>query len=255
MLYLQLSAYVIVLFLWALPILNPVKVMAVTFHEISHAVVALLTGGRVFGYAISPAGAGVTFGVGGNFLLILLAGYLGSCLWGVLLYYAALRWRPGACLLGLEFFFLSTAYFGWLNNATLIFGLGSMLFMTLLFWTPSWIQAMFVRLVGSACCLYAPLELVGDIFRAGRSPKVMGYSTQSDLMQLAEYLDISPIMIGGVLFILQMLLLFVLVRWSCRAAARAEIRREYRYAKLLKQRLKEVQGGRKVYVIPTKKEW
>lgn len=45
MLYYQLAAYGIVLLLWLVPIPNPVKLLAVTFHELSHGIVALLTGG------------------------------------------------------------------------------------------------------------------------------------------------------------------------------------------------------------------
>ncbi|NJL72945.1 MAG: hypothetical protein HC888_16045, partial [Candidatus Competibacteraceae bacterium] len=122
--------------------------VAVTFHEISHGIAALLTGGRVFGYAISPGGGGVTFGVGGHYLTILLAGYLGSCLAGTLLYVASVRWKPASAIIAIELFILATAYLGWLTNATVLYRpLVHLALMTAILWTPEWTQLLYIRVL------------------------------------------------------------------------------------------------------------
>jgi hypothetical protein len=219
LLYWQIVAYVVVLFLWALPIPNPIKVLAVTFHELSHAVVAILTGGRVFGFAISPSGAGATFGTGGNFFLILIAGYIGSVLFGALLYRLSVRWRPVTCILTLEVFILASGLMGWLNEFTMVFGLGSMFIMLVLLWTPQAFTIFVIRLIGSACCIYAPLEVVGEITRLDQAPRVMGDAPRSDMVQLAEVLNVHPAVVGLVLFAAQATILFYIIRWTCSAGA------------------------------------
>lgn len=240
MLYQQAGAYAIVLLLWMLPVPNPVKVLAVTFHELSHAIAAIATGGSVFGFAIAPNGAGVTFGIGGNFFLILIAGYLGSGLWGALLYAASVRWRAQSCLIALEIFVLFTAFFGWLNDFTAVFGLASIALMTALFWMPEGIQVFFVRLVGSACCCYAPLEIAGELFRLGRAPQVMGHQTASDVDQLATLLNLPAALVVAVLLAFQFGLLYGVVRWTCRVGAKRALRSEGGEKKAIREQLKEL---------------
>jgi hypothetical protein len=240
LLYQQAAAYAVVLFLWVLPLPNPVKVLAVTFHEISHALMAVATGGSVIGFAIAPNGAGVTFGIGGNLFAILIAGYLGSCLWGALLYYLSVEWRAATCLLALEVFVLVTAVFGWLNDFTAWFGLGSVALMTALFWTPTWAQTFFIRLVGSACCCYAPLEVAGELFRMGSAPRVMGHHTASDVDQLASMAGIPAALIIVVLLAAQFALVYGLVRWTCKHGAKGEVRAEWREEQAIRARIKEL---------------
>lgn len=222
----QLAAYLLVALFWILPLPNPIKMAAVTFHEISHGIAALLTGGRVFGYAVSPSGAGVTFGVGGNYLLILFAGYLGSSLSGALLYVASVRWKPAAAIIAVEIYILATAYFGWLSNATVLYGLMSMALMTALLWTPVWVQKFYLQLLGSACCLYAPLEIISDMVDSGSPPSVLGHFIASDIVQIAEYLQASILLVGFVILLLQVSLVVGLIRWTCAAVARQRLREE-----------------------------
>ncbi len=248
-LYLQLAGYALVLLLWALPLPNPVKVLSVTLHETSHALAALLTGGRVFGFAISPTGAGVTFGIGGYFPLILVAGYLGSSLWGIAIYYISVRWRPKTCLVAMQCAVLATALLGWLSADTLWFGLSSMAVMTALLWTRRSVQLFFVRLAGSACCLYAPLEVVTDVLGVHWSPSVMGYTTQSDIAQLAELFSLPTLVAGPTLIALQLGLVIALLRWTCRESARHEIKREKAALRHIRRRIAELRNFKRVYTI------
>lgn len=224
LLYMQFAAYFVVLAIWALPIPNPIKLLAVTFHEVSHAITALLTGGRLFGFAIDPAGAGVTMGIGGNMTLILIAGYIGSSLWGVALYRISVTWDTRYALLSLVFFLIGSAMLGWLTEQTAFFGLGSLALLVALYKAPVWAQQFAIQLAGSACCLYAPLELLGEVARYGLAPTVLGMETQSDIAQLSTLWGIPRAVVGIAILALQIALLVYLVQWTCKNGARAAVR-------------------------------
>lgn len=59
--------------------------LVIAFHEFSHAITAVLTGGRVKSISLDPHEGGVTHMLGGNNAITLPAGYLGSSLIGALL--------------------------------------------------------------------------------------------------------------------------------------------------------------------------
>ena len=70
---------------WDNPLLLPLKLLVVFFHEMGHAIAVLLTGGGVVDLAVGLDQGGHTLSRGGNRFLILNAGYLGSLLSGVVL--------------------------------------------------------------------------------------------------------------------------------------------------------------------------
>ncbi len=59
------------------------------FHEISHGLAALLTGGMIHNITLSFDGSGVCTTGGGSRFLISFSGYAGSALWGLLIYSVA----------------------------------------------------------------------------------------------------------------------------------------------------------------------
>ena len=70
-----------------IPIVNiPFTWIMVFFHEISHALITLLTGGSVQKISIHITGSGICYSTGGIRFLILQAGYLGAIFWGVTIY-------------------------------------------------------------------------------------------------------------------------------------------------------------------------
>lgn len=73
---------IIALFYWHSPVLLPIKLLTVFFHELSHAIATLLTGGKVYGIDLQLNQGGATYITGGWRLVSLTAGYLGSLLWG-----------------------------------------------------------------------------------------------------------------------------------------------------------------------------
>lgn len=58
------------------------------FHEISHGLAALVSGGRIVSVALETNGAGLCVTLGGSAFLITFSGYAGTVLWGMLIYKA-----------------------------------------------------------------------------------------------------------------------------------------------------------------------
>jgi hypothetical protein len=227
LLYMQLAADAVVLLLWLVPVPNPVKLLAVTFHEVSHGIAAILTGGRVFGFALAPGGGGVTLGIGGSLPVILLAGYIGSSLWGIGLYYISVKWKPAASLISLEVVLIASAFFGWLNDYTMTFGMGALVLLTAVFAVPSnTLKRFFVQIVGSACCLYAPLDVLSDIVSLRGPLMIDDVETMSDVRQMADLSGIPAPLIGFFILLVQTAVLIGIVRWTCRHGAREHLHEE-----------------------------
>ena len=75
--------------LWDTPVVYPLKIFVVLLHEVSHALVVVATGGTLDRITLDPLQGGATYFAGGNAFLALSAGYLGSLLWGGLMFSAS----------------------------------------------------------------------------------------------------------------------------------------------------------------------
>ncbi|MGL4474590.1 MAG: M50 family metallopeptidase, partial [Shewanella sp.] len=85
----------VALLLARLPIIGvPFNWLESYFHELSHALMTVLTGGQVSHIQLFVNGAGFCFSHGGAPIFIGLSGYLGASLWGLLLYQLTL-WPKG----------------------------------------------------------------------------------------------------------------------------------------------------------------
>lgn len=88
-------ALVVVAILWNIPQLSflvyPLRLFVTYVHEACHSLAALLTGGQVLGFLVSPDGSGLAVTAGGSRWLIIPAGYLGAALFGSLLFFFSNR--------------------------------------------------------------------------------------------------------------------------------------------------------------------
>lgn len=86
---------VVVYILWNVPafdiVMYPLRLFVTYVHEAGHSLAALVTGGQVIGFLVSPDGSGLATTAGGNRIIILMAGYLGAAAFGSLLFYAVNR--------------------------------------------------------------------------------------------------------------------------------------------------------------------
>ncbi len=70
-----------------IPILSwPLEWFETFFHEISHGLMALLTGGSIARIELHLMGSGLCYTVGGVHFLVSFSGYAGAVMWGALLY-------------------------------------------------------------------------------------------------------------------------------------------------------------------------
>lgn len=221
----QAGLFVLVLIVWPLPIINPIKLLVVLIHEISHVVAAYATGGVVFGIVIDPGGAGATLGIDGSPLTIALAGYAGSLLIGILLYVLVVRWEPfevwvvvcALCGLSLAF--------GWLDKFAMTFGVGAMVLMLLGVAFGPRIKLFLLRWIATTCCLYPIIDVLGEVWKRGDlGLKVNGKEVGSDVIELAKLLDIPAWTIGGVWIVLGLSAVVTMAMWSANYEARREVR-------------------------------
>ncbi|CAF9941314.1 MAG: hypothetical protein HETSPECPRED_003049 [Heterodermia speciosa] len=163
-------AYVVLIaLLWNIPyirgVLYPFKMLVIAFHEFSHAITSLLTGGKVESISLDPREGGVTKMRGGVSAITLPAGYLGSSLIGALLIFCGFdivaskvaSFVLAAC-------FLLTLWWGkkdWLTISTILAAVG----LLVACWFIAHAEALrfVVLFIGVMSALYSVWDICDDL--------------------------------------------------------------------------------------------
>ncbi|QEP43631.1 M50 family peptidase [Ectothiorhodospiraceae bacterium BW-2] len=203
-----------VVLLWQSPVIYPLKLLVIFFHEMSHALMALVTGGRVYSMEVNRLQGGLVQSSGGSRFLILTAGYLGSLFWGALIYLLALhssRDRWIAALLGVVLLTITLLFVR--NGFGVVFGLLSGVALLLLarFGQP-WLNDLVLRLIGITSLLYVPLDIISDT--------LLRSHLLSDARMLAEEFGGSTILWG----ILWLVISLIVIYWVLRSRQRIELK-------------------------------
>jgi hypothetical protein len=163
---LAMSAIVMVFF-WHHPFIMPLKVFVVFLHELSHAIGALFTGGKIEFISINWDESGFTRTRGGNFLAITSAGYLGSILIGSMMLRTAIIARSEkivSVFIGAVLIIFPLIIVQKLSQSVFIMGI----VWGLAFITSGLLSVLFSRLIlfvmGGLTSLYSVYDL-GDFFR------------------------------------------------------------------------------------------
>ena len=153
-------------FLWDTPVVYPLKVFVVLLHEVSHAAMALATGGTVDHIVLDPRQGGACYCPGGNAFLTLSAGYLGSLLWGAALITGAQAKRIRSELLigfiGAVVIVLTALYVR--STFGVVFGVGFGL--ALVYSSrrlPAGVNHVLLLALGLTSTLYAVLDIKSDV--------------------------------------------------------------------------------------------
>lgn len=180
---------------WSHPALTPLKVLVVFFHEGSHALATLLTGGTVIEMEIVAAQGGHVLSRGGWPFVIISAGYLGSLLWGSMILVLASRSKADRAImaaLGIVMLSLTVLYVR--NGYGLSFGLlGAALALASAKFLPVWWNDVALKFIGLVTMMYVPLDIFSDTLARSH--------LQSDARILADYLG-GPTMFWGALWLL-----------------------------------------------------
>jgi len=192
-----------VFLLWNYPVLYPLKLLVVFFHESSHALMTIATGGSVETLVLDPMQGGHVISVGGDRFLTLTAGYLGSLLWGVIIYLVAVRTeldKPLMILLGLAVMTIAAFFsqdlfaliFAGVTGVVLIFS-GWMLI--------NEINDMVLRVIGMTNLMYVPLDIYSDTIARSELP--------SDAFMLAAEFGGTTWLWGGIWLLISVVLVIV----------------------------------------------
>jgi len=206
--------FAVIWWFWDTQWVYPLKMFVVLLHELSHGLVAVVTGGYIDKIVLDPAEGGACHCPGGSAFLTLSAGYLGSLVWGGLLViggHELRRWsRPITLVIGLAVVALSVAYVR--GSFGLVFGV---LFGLSLVATGRLLPAVANRVVlttlGLTSCLYALLDIKSDVIDR---PEL-----QSDARMLAEMTGVPTLVWGGLWILVALAFSGLLLRRAYRKSA------------------------------------
>lgn len=200
-----LATTIIIVTLWDTWAVYPLKILVVFFHELSHGITAIATGGRIVEVQINSMQGGLCLTQGGSRFLTLSAGYLGSLILGGLLLLSASHFKRKniPCLvLGLVLFATTIYYvrpvigFGFFFGA--VVGIG---FVAAAQKLPNEINGIVLTVIGLTSTLYAVLDIKSDILdRPG---------ARSDAAMLSELTGIPTLLWGAAWMLVSICLAFV----------------------------------------------
>ena len=195
------------------PLLWPVHLFVTFIHEAGHSLAALITGGEVLKFEVSPNGSGRAVTAGGYPALILPAGYLGAALFGSALFFLSSRnpkWTRGLSIfLGLSIIVLTVLYarpdqFG--NLTANIIGIGFGVAMVALGWLAPRIVNVFLL---NTLAILTGLNAVMDLSFLVRFPDAGIGDVMNDAAAFAA--EYTPLLPGSVVaFIWSAIAIFML---------------------------------------------
>jgi hypothetical protein len=161
------TAFIVVFILWNVPRLSAVSYpfrLFVTFvHEAGHGLAAIISGGRLDGFVISPDGTGYARTSGGSLALILPAGYLGAALFGAILFYFSNTIRQTrliAVTLGVCLVIIALLFTGIISTAGIVGGVSGLLLIYLGWRGSEMLTLLTLNLTAVMTGLHAVLDLV-----------------------------------------------------------------------------------------------
>lgn len=176
----------------------PLKILIVFFHEVSHAIATVLTGGDVVSLSISADQGGLVMSRGGNRFITLTAGYLGSLMIGVALLLAATRTnadRTVMAICGVVTLVIAGLYVRELFALAFTVGTGIAM-LSMARYLGHHANDLILRVIGLTSVIYVPYDIFSDTI--ARS------NLRSDARMLAEEFGGTTIMWGGLWLIISL---------------------------------------------------
>ncbi|MCC6152406.1 MAG: M50 family metallopeptidase [Candidatus Hydrogenedentes bacterium] len=187
---------IVIVVLWDTWAVYPLRLLVVFFHELSHGIAAVVTGGSIVEIQMNAQEGGLCITRGGNRFLTLSAGYLGSLLWGGAILLFATRTKGSQIVLELLGGLLIVVTLIWVRPLIgfgVGFGLATGLVLIALanFLKPMATELILI-VIGLTSCLYAVLDIKSDILDRPHAV--------SDAVLLADVTGV-PALVWGVLWL------------------------------------------------------
>ncbi|KAF8898224.1 peptidase M50B-like-domain-containing protein [Gymnopilus junonius] len=185
-------------------IIYPFKLLTVGFHEMSHALMGVLTCAKIHSIELDPDEGGATSMSGGIPWLTLPAGYLGSSFIGACLIACGFNTDASkVASLVMAVFFLFTLWWArrnWLSWL-LIIGMSGLI---VLFWFVAGGEALryLVLFIGVMSCMYVLWDVVDDT--------VARKVNSSDASAFADLIGCCPSQVWGIVWLIQAFVFFAL---------------------------------------------
>ncbi|MCX7797267.1 MAG: M50 family metallopeptidase [Melioribacter sp.] len=206
-LFITTSIIFLCLLIWDTKLLFPLKLLVTLLHEISHAIACILTGGRVLEIDINSELGGKCLSEDGNTFIISIAGYFGSFLFGVSIFYSSYKTNIKAPLLIFLLIIILLFSANILNNKflgfiTILIVISLLLIVKLI---PGIISNYILRIIGLISCIYVLFDMKSDIFSKNYY--------LSDVSTIAELSGI-PYYVWGIIWLIVTIsgLLFLIVK-------------------------------------------
>jgi hypothetical protein len=179
---LPLIMFLVAMYFWESTFVLPIKYLTVFFHELSHGLAAIFTGGSIDRIELSSNQGGVCWTRGGIRLIVVSAGYLGSLIWGAaILIFAVTSKHDRKAVAGLGFLLLAVTLL-WVRN---LFGVGlcigtGLALLAMAKYATDFVCDQFLKFLGLTSCFYVLLDIKSDLIDRSISC--------SDASKLAEML-------------------------------------------------------------------
>ena len=204
-----LSFILIISFLfWDTYLVYPIKLFVVLIHEISHAISAILSGGKVITFNIGFDLSGKCETENGNNILIAASGYLGSLLFGLIIFYSTYNKKIGKWLLFIIAILILITSVSLMQNfsLTLLAVLYSVLLFVSAFFLQVRIDSYILKLFGMLSCVYVLFDIKEDVLSTN--------SAISDASILSDLINVPTIVIGLIWLIISLAGIFLVMKLS-----------------------------------------
>lgn len=187
---------IIIVALWDTWAVYPLRLLVVFFHELSHGMAAVVTGGSIVEIQMNAQEGGLCITRGGSRFLTLTAGYLGSLMWGGAILLFATRTKGSQIVLELLGGLLIVVTLIWVRPL-IGFGVGfglatGLVLIALANFLKPMVTELILIVIGLTSCLYAVLDIKSDILDRPHAV--------SDAVLLADVTGV-PAMVWGVLWL------------------------------------------------------
>ncbi len=208
--WLSIILVIVAIYFWDSWVILPVKFLTVFFHELSHGLAAVVTGGSIAKIELNFQQGGVCWTRGGIRWIVVSAGYLGSLVWGCIILISNIKFKKEKLLMNILSLTFIIATVLWVRNLD---GILICLMLALLFYLfPKYLNRfacdVILNFVALTSCFYVIYDIKDDLI----DRSVQG----SDAMVLGEMWHIPGVVIGVVWMIIAIVVTYKTLMYSLR---------------------------------------